>query len=63
MRKPKYEKPVAVRLGEAAKGSGSGDIARGGRCIVGSAVNPIVGTSPRLCQSGSEGYLSLLPNG
>jgi hypothetical protein len=43
--KPKYEKPIAVPLGEAAKGSGA--------CNVGSGVGPLVGSgSVTVCGTG-----------
>jgi hypothetical protein len=46
--KPKYEKPTAVPLGEAVKGSG--------QCITGSGVGPIAGTSLDWCLPGVSGY-------
>jgi hypothetical protein len=44
--KPKYEKPTALSLGEAAKGSG--------QCNAGSGVEPVVGTFG--CNSGGTAY-------
>jgi hypothetical protein len=41
---PKYEKPIAMPLGEAAKGSGL--------CNAGSGVKPPVGSNPP-CSTGS----------
>jgi hypothetical protein len=46
--KPKYEKPIAMPLGEAAKGSG--------QCNPGSGVGPLVGSSGPCSQgSGANG--------
>lgn len=45
--KPKYEKPIALPLGEAAKGSGA--------CNAGSGVGPLAGSgSSGICASGGS---------
>jgi hypothetical protein len=44
--KRRYEKPVAIRLGDAAKGSGA--------CTVGSAVVPGPAPTPGGCSGGSS---------
>jgi hypothetical protein len=46
--KPKYEKPVAMPLGEAARGSGE--------CNAGSGVMPIVGSGTGNCNVGNYPY-------